>query len=398
MNLVVCGNVDDGKSTLIGRLLYDTDSLFNDQLEDLQKISETRKNTEDNSELNFALITDGLKSEREQGITIDVAYRFFSTPKRSFCIIDVPGHIQYLRNMFTGASQADIGLLLIDISKGINEQTKRHLTILTLVKVKHIFILINKMDLVGFEEDQYKKIVFDLEKLLKIYEWKDYHFIPISSLKGEGIISSSGKMKWFHGESLLGKLESFPVIDKKDEMDLGYIQGTIRTSGDFRAYMPHYSNHSLESGEKIFIHSPDEENAKIIHLKEANDYWFSTQGDHDLPRGTIFSKVPLTYHEQINAHLCWFHNAPPDQGNYIIAHCGSKITCMIDEIYGKLNIDNFQIESMTSLYNQNDILHVRLKMSSPHVFDKYDQNRMLGCFLLIDPKTNITVAAGIIKS
>lgn len=394
LRFIVCGNVDDGKSTLIGRLLVDTDSLFIDQLEDLKKTSQVRQNSEDQTLLNFALVTDGLKSEREQGITIDVAYRFFSTEKRSFCIIDVPGHAQYLRNMFTGATNADLGILLIDSKIGISEQTRRHLLILSLVGLKQIIVAVNKMDAVEFSEKHFNQIKNQLETLAAAMGIQNLIYLPLSSLRGDNLISLSTNTPWYKGLPLLTMLENFKVPSKEISGAAAAIQGVIRV-GDDRFYMLDQINGEFKSGDEVMLY-PQELN---ITLKEVTKYHTQVTQDYDIERGSFLMKKPKAdfYRDQLVANICWFAPVPLKKAPYLFSFCGNSIRCQVVSVLGEYDLNQGGLVTKSSELKLNDLVQVEIKLSKPLYLSDFQTSSKLGSFLMIDPLTNQTVAAGTIQ-
>lgn len=394
LRFIVCGNVDDGKSTLIGRLLVDTDSLFIDQLEDLKKTSKVRQNSEDQTLLNFALVTDGLKSEREQGITIDVAYRFFSTEKRSFCIIDVPGHAQYLRNMFTGATNADLGILLIDSKIGISEQTRRHLLILSLVGLKQIIVAINKMDAVEFSEKHFNQIKSQVETLASGMGIQNLVFVPLSSLRGDNLITLSLNTPWYNGQSLLTMLENFNFQTKKSSSTIAAIQGVIRV-GDDRYYMLDQISGEFKSGDEVMLYPQELK----ITLKDVTKYHSLVTQDYDIERGSFLIKKPNAelYRDQLVANLCWFASTPLKKVPYLFSFCGNSIRCQIINVLGEFDLQHGRLVDKTSELKLNDLAQVEIKLSKSLYHMSFKENAKMGAFLIIDPLTNQTVAAGMIQ-
>lgn len=398
LKFIVCGNVDDGKSTLIGRLLVDTDSLFVDQMEELKKTSQVRQNVEDPKLLNFALVTDGLKSEREQGITIDVAYRFFSTEKRSFCIIDVPGHAQYLRNMFTGATNADVALLLVDSKNGISDQTRRHLLILSLVGMKQVIVVINKMDMMNYDEGHFQKLVKEVTTLANGYNLKQLTFVPLSSLRGDNLIHLSDKMPWYKGQPLLTMLENFKEVTgptgSNDAFEpIASIQGVIR-SGDERFYMTNQIQGKFKTGEAVKVF-PSEMQTTV---KNVSDYNIQVTGDLDLDRGALVVSAgcQLSPTDEIKAVLCWFTTATLKKSPYLFSFCSNSVRCSVSGVLGEYDIQTGNIHEKTNEFALNDLIQLEIKLSKPLLCSSYLSNKQLGTFLLIDPLTNQTVAAGMI--
>lgn len=393
LRFLVCGNVDDGKSTLIGRLLVDTDSLFIDQLEDLKKTSQVRQNSEDANLMNFALVTDGLKSEREQGITIDVAYRFFNTERRSFCIIDVPGHAQYLRNMFTGATNADVAIILVDVKNGISEQTRRHLLILSLVGLKQIIVAINKMDAINYDEKHFLQFKIQVEKLTEGFQLKNLIFVPLSSLRGDNLITRSDKMTWYQGPPLLSLLENFQLKTEKSQLTIASVQGVIRV-GDDRHYMLDQISGQFKIGDMVTIF-PQETKAT---LKTVSKYHAMVGEDFDIERGSlmVLDASNANPYDQVRANICWFTSAALKKAPYLFSFCGNNVRCNITNVVGEFDLQSGLLNPKQTDLVLNDLVQVEIKLSKPLLTSTYRENAKLGSFLIIDPLTNNTVAAGMI--
>lgn len=397
LKFIVCGNVDDGKSTLIGRLLVDTDSLFIDQLEDLKKTSKLRQNSEDSSLMNFALVTDGLKSERDQGITIDVAYRFFSTNKRAFCIIDVPGHAQYLRNMFTGATNADVAILLVDSKYGISDQTRRHLLILSLVGIKQVIVALNKMDVVNYDEKHFNQLKSEVQKLAEGFHLKNLSYIPLSSLRGDNLIKLSDNMPWYKGEPLLAQLENFDLkaFEKSTEKfgAVASIQGVIRV-GDERYYMLNQLTGDFKIGEEITV-LPE---GLRTNLKMVDRYHLQVTSDLDIERGSLLirdqgGQVPR---DHIVSNICWFSSTPLKNVPYLFYFCGNVIRCNVTSVVGEFDLQSGELQKKKNDLGLNDLVQVEIKLSKSLFCVSFQLNQSLGSFLLVDSMTNQTVAAGMI--
>ncbi len=410
LRFTTAGSVDDGKSTLIGRLLYDSKSIFQDQYEQIEAVSEKRGE----EEVNLALLTDGLKAEREQGITIDVAYRYFSTPKRKFIIADTPGHIQYTRNMVTGASTANVALLLIDARNGVIEQTKRHAIIASLLQIPHIVVCINKMDLVDYTEDAYNKIQNDFELFATKLDVKDVSFIPVSALKGDNIVDRSTKMDWYEGPTLMYYLENVHIASDYNFIDCRFpVQHVIRPYSDefhdYRGYSGRIIGGVFKKGDDVTI-LPSGFTSKISkidtfdgELEQAfppQSVTFLLEDDIDISRGDMIvrPKNMPTVSQDIEVMLCWFDHTKPLQANgkYTLRHTTQEVRCMVKEIRYKLDINSLHRDTEEISIQSNDIARVILRSTKPLFFDKYRENRNTGSIILVDEGTNNTVAAGMI--
>lgn len=408
------GSVDDGKSTLIGRLLYDSKSIFEDQLEAVEEASKSRGN----EEVNLALLTDGLRAEREQGITIDVAYRYFATPKRKFIIADTPGHIQYTRNMVTGASTADLSIILIDARHGVLEQTTRHSYISSLLGIPHIVVAINKMDLVDYSEEVYNKIVADYKKMAEALNIKNAVFIPISAKVGDNVVNKSDKMPWYTGQALLDYLETVPVGHKNISDFFRYpVQYVIRPISDkfhdYRGYTGRVSGGSIKPGDKVkVLPSGQESTVKEINyvekglqkLDEASaplSVTLQLNDDIDISRGDIIVKSDEKQpqiQQDVTMNICWFNERPALVRNkYIIRTTTFETLGIIRSINYRRNINTLAKEEGVTELKMNDIAEISIHTANPLVFDKYTENRITGSLIFIDPDTNETVGAGMIK-
>jgi sulfate adenylyltransferase subunit 1 len=410
LRFTTAGSVDDGKSTLIGRLLYDSKSIFEDQLEAVEESS--RRRGDEN--VNLALLTDGLKAEREQGITIDVAYRYFATPKRKFIIADTPGHIQYTRNMVTGASTANLAIILIDARKGVIEQTKRHSFIANLLRIQHLVIAINKMDLVDYSEEVYSKIVSDFHdfasRLDNIIQITD---IPISALNGDNVVDKSDKMPWFQGPTLLYHLEHVYVGGEENHVDARFpVQWVIRPMSDdwhdFRGYAGRIAGGVFKPGDEIMVlPSGFKSRVKAIHTTEGElEEGFAPQSvcltltdEIDISRGDMIVKAnnPPDVVQDIEAMICWFSpKSMPPRAKLIVRHTTQETKVIIQEIKYHVDINTLhKIEGVDS-FQMNDIGRITLRTATPLIRDSYRRNRITGSFILVDPGTNETVAAGMI--
>ncbi len=406
-----CGSVDDGKSTLIGRLLYDSKSIFEDQLEAVENSS--RKRGDEN--VNLALLTDGLKAEREQGITIDVAYRYFATPKRKFIIADTPGHVQYTRNMVTGASTSQLAIVLIDARKGVIEQTRRHSFLVNLLRINHIVLAINKMDLVDFDQDVFNQIEKDYRAFASGLENPmEITAIPLAALHGDNIVDSSNNMPWYSGPTLLEHLEVVEVLDAENHDDARFpVQWVIRPQSDaypdFRAFAGRVAGGVFRPGQKVTaLPSGFESTIKAIHTIEGDlDAAFaplsvsiSLQDEIDISRGDmIVSSDDMPRHEQeLNATICWFSEKKLiPRGKYYLRHTTREVQAIVTALNYKVDINTLERDEDSANFSLNDIGQIHIRTSAPLFFDVYTRNRITGSFILIDAGTNETVAAGMIE-
>ena len=410
LRFTTAGSVDDGKSTLIGRLLYDSKSIFEDQLEAMEESS--RRRGDEN--VNLALLTDGLKAEREQGITIDVAYRYFATPKRKFIIADTPGHTQYTRNMVTGASTANLAIILIDARKGVIEQTKRHSFIANLLRIQHLVVAVNKMDLVDYSEEVYNQIVSDFRdfasRLDNIVEITD---IPISALNGDNVVDKSEHMPWYHGPTFLYHLENVYVGGEENHVDARFpVQWVIRPMSDewhdFRGYAGRVAGGVFKPGDEVTvlpsgftthvkaIHSPDGE------LEEAfapQSVCITLTEEIDISRGDTLVKTnnPPRVEQDIEAMICWFSSKPmPPHAKLVIRHTTQETKAIVTEVKYHVDINTLHKIEGVDGFSMNDIGRISVRTAVPLIHDSYRRNRITGSFILIDPGTNETVAAGMI--
>jgi bifunctional enzyme CysN/CysC len=405
LRFTTAGSVDDGKSTLIGRLLYDSKSIFEDQLEAVEQASRQRGD----EYVDLALLMDGLRAEREQKITIDVAYRYFSTPKRKFIIADTPGHLQYTRNMVTGASTAELAIILIDARKGVLTQSKRHGFISTLLRIPHLVVAINKMDLVDYQPAVYEQIVSEYRDFAAKLSVQDIVFIPISALKGDNVVEKSLAMPWYDGSTLLHHLENVNVGGSRNLVDFRFpVQYVVRPGQDFRGYAGQIASGRISPGEEVVaLPSGRRSRVKAIvtpagELPEAviGDAVIITLTDEiDLSRGDMLVRtqnLPQRSH-QVDATLCWMSEEPLNpQGNYQLQHTTRLVNAYISGLNYKIDVDTMHREAAETLA-LNEIGRVRLTTTQPLFFDRYDINRTTGSFILIDPATNTTVAAGMIR-
>lgn len=405
------GSVDDGKSTLIGRLLYDSKSIFEDQLEAVETASKSRGN----EEVNLALLTDGLRAEREQGITIDVAYRYFATPKRKFIIADTPGHIQYTRNMVTGASTADLSIILVDARHGVLEQTVRHSYISSLLGIPHIVVAINKMDLVDFSQEVYDKIVEDYRKMSETLHIKNVVFIPISAKDGDNVVNKSERTPWYKGKALLDYLETVPVGHKTVSDFFRYpVQYVIRPISkdfpDYRGYAGRVSGGIIRPGDRVrVLPSGLESTVKSIDfagdsLDEAyapESVTIRLNDEIDISRGDTIVKADEKQphvEQDVTMDVCWLNQTPAQiRKKYIIRQATFETQGMIRSINFRRNINTLEKEQNVSELAMNDIAEIAIHTAQPLVFDAYAENKVTGSLIIIDPDTNETVGAGMIK-
>jgi len=406
LRFTTAGSVDDGKSTLIGRLLYDSKSIFEDQMEAITKSS--RSSGEE--EVNLALLTDGLKAEREQKITIDVAYRYFATPKRKFIIADTPGHIQYTRNMVTGASTAELAIVLIDASKGVLTQSRRHAFISSLLQIPHLVVAVNKMDLVDFDENVFNKIVNDFRVFAKKLDIDDITYIPISALKGDNVVDSSDNTPWYNGSTLLHHLETVKVEASHNMVDFRFpVQYVIRPNQNFRGFSGRVASGRIKPGEEVTI-LPSGLSSRIKelvtkdgNLEEANpgdSVVLTIEDEIDISRGDMIvrkNNVPEIT-TKFEAYLCWFNEESMQiEKQYILMHTTKTTPVFIEKLIYRMNVDSLHREDADKL-ELNEIGRVKLKTALPLFIDAYRGNQKTGSFIIIDPDSNVTVGAGMIRS
>ena len=409
LRFTTAGSVDDGKSTLIGRLLYESKAVFEDQLEAVKKASERSGD----GEINLALLTDGLKSEREQGITSDVAYRYFFTPNRKFIIADTPGHIQYTRNMVTGASTANAALVLVDARKGVQEQTRRHAFIASLLQIPHLVVCINKMDLVDYAEEVYQQIRQEFELFAAKLDVKDIHFIPVSALKGDNIVNRSENMPWYQGSTLLYYLENVHIGSDENLIDPRFpVQYVIRpltdAHHDYRGYAGRVASGIFRKGDEVLllpsgfttrIRRIDTYDGELEEAVPPMSVTLLLEDDFDLGRGDMIvrehNKPEVT--QDIEVMICWFSDRPlQPNGKYILKHTGSEVRCIIREVRYKLDINTLSRNQHDLNIGMNDIARVFLRTTRPLFTDSYRKNRTTGSLILIDEATNETAGAGMI--
>ncbi len=410
LRFTTAGSVDDGKSTLIGRLLYDSKSIFEDQLDAMEESS--RKRGDEN--VNLALLTDGLKAEREQGITIDVAYRYFATPRRKFIIADTPGHIQYTRNMVTGASTANLAIILIDARKGVIEQTRRHSFIANLLRIQHLVVAVNKMDLVEYSEEVFNNIVREFREFAsRLDNIVGITAIPISALNGDNVVEKSTNMNWYEGPTFLYHLENLYVGGEENHVDARFpVQWVIRPMSDewhdFRGYAGRVAGGVFKPGDEVTvlpsgfntrikaIHSPDGELAEAFAPQSTT---ITLDDEIDISRGDMLVKAnnPPKVGQDIEAMICWFSaKSMPPRAKLVLRHTTRETQAVIREVRYQVDINTLhKIEGVDTL-SMNEIGRIHLRTATLLIHDSYRRNRQTGSFVLIDPGTNETVAAGMI--
>tara|TARA_B100001250_G_scaffold9849_2_gene8559 strand:- start:5047 stop:6378 length:1332 start_codon:yes stop_codon:yes gene_type:complete len=410
LRFTTAGSVDDGKSTLIGRLLYDSKAIFEDQMELLEEASRQKGE----KEINLALLTDGLRSEREQGITIDVAYRYFATPKRKFIIADTPGHIQYTRNMVTGASTANLAVLLIDARHGVIEQTKRHAFIASLLQIPHIAVCINKMDLTNYKKEVFEKIKSDFQSFASKLEIKDVHFIPISALNGDNVVQRSKNMNWYEGSTLMHLLEHLHIGSDHNHVDCRFpVQFVIRPQSskhpDYRGYAGRIEGGVFKSGDEITIlpsglkskiKSIDTFEGSIEQAFSPMSVCITLTDDIDISRGDMLvreNNKPIIA-QDLDVMICWMNEKKMTiGGKYTLRHTSQTVRCVIKEVKYKMDINSLHRLENQQEIGLNDIARVVIRTTKTLFYDHYNRNRNTGSIILIDEATNETVAAGMIK-
>jgi len=410
LRFTTAGSVDDGKSTLIGRLLYDSKSIFEDQVQQIEQTSK-KKGLE---HVDLSLFTDGLKDEREQGITIDVAYRYFATPKRKFIIADTPGHVQYTRNMVTGASTANLALILVDARNGVIEQTKRHTFIASLLQIPHIFVCINKMDLVDYSQEAYDKVVKEYTDFAAKLNVKDVRFVPMSALHGDNVVSRGENMSWYEGGTLLHNLETVHISSDHNLRDCRFpVQTVIRPHSDeyhdFRGYAGRVAGGVFKKGDSIVaLPSGLESKIAAIHtmtgeLEEAfppQSVTITLEDDIDISRGDVLvrSENRPEGKQDLDVMLCWLNANPPrPRAKYVIKHTTAEARAMITDIQYKMDINTLHRMEEDKAIKMNDIARVKIRSTKPLFVDDYNVNRVTGSIILVDEATNETVAAGMIR-
>lgn len=403
VRLTTAGSVDDGKSTLIGRLLFDCNAIFQDQLDAIKKASK-----QSGQEIDLSLITDGLAAEREQKITIDVAYRYFTTKKRRFIIADVPGHEQYTRNMVTGASTADIAIILVDARKGLLTQTKRHLFVASLLSIPHILVVVNKIDDMGYDQAVYEAIKKDVIDCATRLQIEDLQIMPISALRGDMVVNRGDKLNWYQGSTLYDYLENVQLVGDRNLIDFRFpVQNVLRPHQDFRGYAGKVEGGIIRKGDAVTV-LPSGKQSKIksiIYDDAEQTEAFAPQSvvltledERDISRGEMIvrQKNLPEVGNHLEATICWFSETPMQPGrSYLIKHTTRTTRCQIDTLRYRLNIDTYHREPAKTL-ELNEMGRVYLQTHIPLMFDPYYKNRNTGGFILIDEITNATIAAGVI--
>ena len=409
LRFTTAGSVDDGKSTLIGRLLYDSKAIFEDQMELLEETSRQRGE----EGVNLALLTDGLRSEREQGITIDVAYRYFATPKRKFIIADTPGHIQYTRNMVTGASTANLALLLVDARHGIIEQTKRHAFIASLLQIPHIAVCVNKMDLVDYSQEAFEKIKADFEDFASKLEIKDVRFIPISALNGDNVVDRSENMDWYEGSTLMHLLENIHIGSDQNHVDCRFpVQFVVRPQSkehpDYRGYAGRIEGGVFKPGDDVTvlpsgftskIKSIDTFDGEVAEAFSPMSVCMTLTDNIDISRGDMLVREnnKPTIEQDIDVMICWMNEKKMiPKGKYTIRHTSQTARCIIKEVKYKMDINTLHRMEDEKEIGLNDIGRITIRTTKPLFFDSYRRNRNTGSIILVDEATNETVAAGMV--
>lgn len=409
LRFTTAGSVDDGKSTLIGRLLFDSKAIFQDQLEAIEQTSTQRGD----GHVNLALLTDGLRSEREQGITIDVAYRYFATPRRKFIIADTPGHIQYTRNMVTGASTANLAIILVDARNGVVEQTCRHSFIASLLQIKHVIVCVNKMDLVDYKQEVFERIKKDYEEFSSKLNIPDIKFIPISALNGDNVVDRSENMPWYEGSTLLYSLETVHIASDLDYVNSRFpVQYVIRPQSDeyhdFRGYAGRIAGGVFKPGDEVMA-MPSGFTSKIKSIETLDgqleeafapmSVTMTLEDEIDISRGDMIVKPnnQPSATQDIELMICWLNEKGlQPNGKYILKHTSKECRCIVKDIRYKMNINTLhRIEDDKSI-GLNDIGRIQLRTTSPLFCDSYNKNRTTGSVILIDEFTNETVGAGMI--
>ncbi len=403
LRFVAVGSVDDGKSTLIGRMLHDTGMVYEDQLKAVKGASSM-----EGDEIDFSLFTDGLKAEREQGITIDVAYRYFNTDARKFIIADTPGHIQYTRNMVTGASTADVAIILIDARLGVLQQSRRHAYIADLLGIPHLAVCVNKMDLVSYDEQVFERIAKDFDEFAKGLSFKDVTFFPVSALKGVNIVTASDETPWYKGPNVLQYLETVPIDSDRNLSDFRFpVQYVIRPNLDYRGFAGEISSGvirkgcevmELPSGKRSKVKAIDTYDGEIEEAYSPMSVTIRLEDEIDVSRGDMLvlpDNLPEV-HREVEANLVWMHETPLDQAKtYLIKHTTQNVRCEVASIEALMDLDTMR-EVPSDSFELNDIGRVTLNCHRALYYDGYKKNRSTGAFILVDSLTNNTVAAGMI--
>jgi bifunctional enzyme CysN/CysC len=411
LRIATAGSVDDGKSTLIGRLLYDSKQIFEDQLDQVAEASSVRNGP--GEEIDLSLLTDGLRAEREQGITIDVAYRHFATPRRAFILADTPGHVRYTRNMVTGASTADLALVLVDARNGVVQQSRRHLFIASLLRIPHVVVCVNKMDLVDYSEAAFEEIASEFSQFSSRLQLPDVTFIPISALRGDNVVEPSEKMLWYGGPPLLYHIEHVQITSDRNLIDVRLpVQWVIRPGGDehhdYRGYAGKMASGVLRTGDEVVV-LPSGETTHVTRIEAFQDTMTEAYpplsitvhlaDDVDVSRGDMICRPRNrpTVSRDIDAIICWMSETPiREGGRYLIKHTTATVRGIVAELVHRIDVDTLHHDESADTLALNDIGRIRLRTSAPLVYDPYDRNRTTGAFIMIDEATSETVAAGMI--
>ena len=410
VRLATTGSVDDGKSTLIGRLLYDSKQIFQDQLEAVEEASR-RRGTD---YLDLALLTDGLRAEREQGITIDVAYRYFATPKRKFVLADTPGHIQYTRNMVTGASKANIALILVDARKGVLEQTRRHSFLASLLGVPHLVLCVNKMDLVDWSEERFNEVADEFRDFATRLDVHDLRFLPVSALEGDNVVNRSENMEWYHGPTVLELLEDIHVASDLNMIDVRFpVQYVIRPHRreyqDYRGYAGTVAGGLLKPGDEVMvlpsgftthIRSIDSYDGPLEEAVPPMSVVVTLEDEIDISRGDMICRPHNQPHasQDLDAMVAWMAEGSPLRpgAKYAIKHTTRWARAMVKDLQYRINVNTLHRDEEADSLGLNEIGRIRLRTTTPLFFDEYRRNRDTGSFILVDESTNVTVGAGMI--
>jgi sulfate adenylyltransferase subunit 1 len=409
LRFTTAGSVDDGKSTLIGRLLYDSKAIFEDQIEAIERTSKQRGS----EYVDLSLLTDGLRAEREQGITIDVAYRYFATPRRKFIIADTPGHIQYTRNMVTGASTANLAIVLVDARNGVVEQTRRHAFIASLLQIKHLLVCVNKMDLVDYSEAAFDKIREDFQEFSSKLSVPDIRYIPISALKGDNVVDKSKNMDWYGGATLLYTLETVNIASDQNHVDSRFpVQYVLRPQSDkyhdFRGYAGRIAGGVFKPGDEVLalpsgftskVKTIENHEQKLEEAFAPMSVTITLEDDIDISRGDMLVK-PTNQPEvgqDVELMVCWLNQKPlQERGKYIIKHTTKTAKCIVKEVRYKVNINTLHREEDDKNVGLNDVGRILIRTTEPLFYDSYKKNRNTGSVIIIDQFTNETVGAGMI--
>ncbi len=410
VRIATTGSVDDGKSTLIGRLLYDSKQIFQDQMEAIEAASKKRGT----DYVDLALLTDGLRAEREQGITIDVAYRYFSTPKRKFVLADTPGHIQYTRNMVTGSSTANVALILVDARHGVLEQTRRHSFLASLLGVPHLVLCVNKMDLVDWSEDRYEEIVEDFRQFAARLDIYDLRFVPVSALLGDNIVNRSDNMPWYHGSAVLELLEDIHIGSDENLIDVRFpVQYVVRPHrheyADYRGYAGKVAGGVIKVGDEVMV-LPSGFSTRVASIETMDGQIgeayppmavsLTLTDDIDVSRGDMICRPhnQPTYSQDVDAMVAWMSEQVPLRpgAKYTIKHTTRTVRAMVTDLQYRLDVNTLHRDETASELILNEIGRLRMRTTSPLFFDEYRRNRHTGSFIIVDEGTNATIGAGMI--